>query len=390
MVGLDASVCDKFPSELSGGMTKRVALARALALDPEIVFLDEPTSGLDPIGAGDFDTLIATLQRTLGLTVFMVTHDLDSLHTVCDRIAVLADGKVIAAGTMDTMLASHHPWLQGLFPRQAVAGGRMLEAAKRLSRSRSMETRANYVLIGLFTLAVVVGVFGFVYWFQNIGGTGERAYLPRGVRRLGVRPAHRRDRAVQRHPRRRSHRLTLDPEHPQQVVATISVDKAVKLRADTVVGLEFHGLTGIAAMALQGGSAIRRAAGGIKGTIRRCSRRRPAPRRTSRRARATRCAGSINFIVDNQNRSTARSTISTSSPARWRAIPNASTRSPRACKTSPADRTAKAASSSRRRIRSILSPTNWTNVPPRSPKASLCSPPPAPSRSMRSAPMLTT
>jgi phospholipid/cholesterol/gamma-HCH transport system ATP-binding protein len=115
MVGLDGSVLEKFPSELSGGMTKRVALARALSLDPEIVFLDEPTSGLDPIGAGDFDTLIATLQRTLGLTVFMVTHDLDSLHTVCDRIAVLADGKVIAAGTMDTMLASKHPWLNAYF-----------------------------------------------------------------------------------------------------------------------------------------------------------------------------------------------------------------------------------------------------------------------------------
>jgi phospholipid/cholesterol/gamma-HCH transport system ATP-binding protein len=115
MVGLHADVRDKFPSELSGGMTKRVALARALALDPEIVFLDEPTSGLDPIGAGDFDALIGTLQRTLGLTVFMVTHDLDSLHTVCDRIAVLADGKVIAAGTMNTMLASEHPWLKEYF-----------------------------------------------------------------------------------------------------------------------------------------------------------------------------------------------------------------------------------------------------------------------------------
>jgi phospholipid/cholesterol/gamma-HCH transport system ATP-binding protein len=123
MVGLDASVCEKFPSELSGGMTKRVALARALALDPEIVFLDEPTSGLDPIGAGDFDTLIATLQRTLGLTVFMVTHDLDSLHTVCDRIAVLADGKVIAAGTMDTMLASTHPWLKAYFHGKRARAG---------------------------------------------------------------------------------------------------------------------------------------------------------------------------------------------------------------------------------------------------------------------------
>jgi phospholipid/cholesterol/gamma-HCH transport system ATP-binding protein len=115
MVGLDASVCGKYPSELSGGMTKRVALARALALDPEIVFLDEPTSGLDPIGAGDFDALIATLQRTLGLTVYMVTHDLDSLSTVCDRIAVLFDGKVIAAGTMETMLKSEHPWMKEYF-----------------------------------------------------------------------------------------------------------------------------------------------------------------------------------------------------------------------------------------------------------------------------------
>ena len=128
MVGLDASVCEKFPSELSGGMTKRVALARALALDPEIVFLDEPTSGLDPIGAGDFDTLIATLQRTLGLTVFMVTHDLDSLHTVCDRIAVLADGRVIAAGTMDTMLASTHPWLRAYFQGKRSRAGQLEHA----------------------------------------------------------------------------------------------------------------------------------------------------------------------------------------------------------------------------------------------------------------------
>ena len=115
MVGLSADVCDKYPSELSGGMIKRAALARALALDPDIVFLDEPTSGLDPIGAGDFDDLIRTLQRTLGLTVFMVTHDLDSLHTVCDRIAVLADGKVITAGPIPTLLASEHPWVKSYF-----------------------------------------------------------------------------------------------------------------------------------------------------------------------------------------------------------------------------------------------------------------------------------
>jgi len=115
MVGLRPDDADKFPSELSGGMTKRVALARALALDPEILFLDEPTSGLDPISGGDFDSLIKTLQRTLGFTVFMVTHDLDSLHTVCDRIAVLADGKIEVAGPMSAVLASEHPWVKAYF-----------------------------------------------------------------------------------------------------------------------------------------------------------------------------------------------------------------------------------------------------------------------------------
>jgi phospholipid/cholesterol/gamma-HCH transport system ATP-binding protein len=115
MVGLDPAVAEKFPAELSGGMIKRVALARALALDPDIVFLDEPTSGLDPVGAAAFDELIRTLQRTLGLSVFMVTHDLDSLHAVCDRIAVLVDGRVIAAGPIEAMLASEHQWLKSYF-----------------------------------------------------------------------------------------------------------------------------------------------------------------------------------------------------------------------------------------------------------------------------------
>jgi len=115
MVGLRPDAAEKFPSELSGGMIKRAALARALALDPDILFLDEPTSGLDPIGAAEFDELIATLQKTLGLTVFMVTHDLGSLYSICDRIAALADGKVIAVGTVAQMLASEHPWLRSYF-----------------------------------------------------------------------------------------------------------------------------------------------------------------------------------------------------------------------------------------------------------------------------------
>ncbi|HEY0331294.1 MAG TPA: ATP-binding cassette domain-containing protein [Rhodopseudomonas sp.] len=115
MVGLAPDDWDKFPAQLSGGMTKRVALARALALDPGIVFLDEPTSGLDPIAAGDFDVLIQTLQKTLKLTVFMVTHDLASLNTVCDRVAALADGKIVAIGQMRELLNSDHPWVRAYF-----------------------------------------------------------------------------------------------------------------------------------------------------------------------------------------------------------------------------------------------------------------------------------
>lgn len=120
MVGLPADAADKSPAELSGGMTKRAALARALALDPQIVFLDEPTSGLDPIGAAEFDVLIGSLRKTLDMTVFMVTHDVDSLYQICDRVAAIADGKVIATGSIATMLGSNDPWLHAYF--QGVRG----------------------------------------------------------------------------------------------------------------------------------------------------------------------------------------------------------------------------------------------------------------------------
>ena len=115
LVGLTPDTARKYPSELSGGMNKRAALARALALDPEILFLDEPTSGLDPIGAGEFDELIVTLRETLGLTVFMVTHDLDSLYAVCDRVVAIGNGRLIASGTIEAMLESDDPWLRSYF-----------------------------------------------------------------------------------------------------------------------------------------------------------------------------------------------------------------------------------------------------------------------------------
>ena len=122
LVGLPPDAGEKFPSELSGGMIKRAALARALALDPQVLFLDEPTSGLDPISAGDFDDLIATLQSTLGLTVFMVTHDLDSLYAICDRVAVLGRGRVIAVGTIPELLQSDEPWIKEYFHGKRGAG----------------------------------------------------------------------------------------------------------------------------------------------------------------------------------------------------------------------------------------------------------------------------
>jgi phospholipid/cholesterol/gamma-HCH transport system ATP-binding protein len=115
MVGLPADAGAKFPAELSGGMRKRAGISRALALDPELLFLDEPTAGLDPIGAAAFDQLVSELRDALGLTVFLITHDLDTLHAICDRVAVIADQKIIAIGTIKELLALDHEWIQEYF-----------------------------------------------------------------------------------------------------------------------------------------------------------------------------------------------------------------------------------------------------------------------------------
>jgi phospholipid/cholesterol/gamma-HCH transport system ATP-binding protein len=136
MTGLPPDAGPKYPAELSGGMKKRAGLARALALDPDLLFLDEPTAGLDPIGAAAFDELTRSLQRTLGLTVFLITHDLDTLYAICDRVAVLADKRVIAIGTIDELLATDHPWIAEYF------GGPRGRAAT-ASRDRAVPAEAR-------------------------------------------------------------------------------------------------------------------------------------------------------------------------------------------------------------------------------------------------------
>jgi len=131
LAGLPADAINKLPSQLSGGMRKRAGLARALALDPPLLFLDEPTAGLDPIGAAAFDRLIKTLQEALGLTVFLITHDLDTLYAICDRVAVLADRKVVATAPLAEIEKLDHPWIQEYFhgPRARAARGEQPESA---------------------------------------------------------------------------------------------------------------------------------------------------------------------------------------------------------------------------------------------------------------------
>ena len=147
MVGLAAEAGPKYPSELSGGMRKRAGLARALALDPQLLFLDEPTAGLDPIGAAAFDELIKGMRDTLGLTVFLITHDLDTLYAICDRVAVLADGVMLKVGTIPELMEFDHPWVREYFSgprgRAAAAADKSVPAASEDDKIKAREMEAD-------------------------------------------------------------------------------------------------------------------------------------------------------------------------------------------------------------------------------------------------------
>ena len=165
LTGLPPSAGAKYPSELSGGMRKRAALARAIALDPELLFLDEPTAGLDPLSAGGFDELVQHLKNLLGLTIFMVTHDLDLLWRVADRVAFMVAGRIAGVGTMQELSTTEEPLVREYF--YGARGRERLGAG--------METKVNYALVGAFVLVLSVAIVAGVLWIAS-GGTAGKTY----------------------------------------------------------------------------------------------------------------------------------------------------------------------------------------------------------------------
>ncbi len=250
LAGLPADAACKYPDELSGGMVKRAALARALALDPEVLFLDEPTAGLDPIGAAAFDQLILTLRDALGLSVFLVTHDLDTLYTICDRVAVLSRKRVLVADRLEVVEATDDAWVRDYFhgPR-----GRAAHRPPTCWRTE-METRAHHVMIGLFTVLAVGGALLFALWLGKSSMDREYNYYEISFNRAvsglsngssveysGIKVGD-------------VEALWLEPDDPRKVRARIRVYAGTPIKQDTRARLALANITGSMIIQLHSGT----------------------------------------------------------------------------------------------------------------------------------------
>ena len=250
LVGLTPTDGLLYPSQLSGGMRKRAALARALALDPDILFLDEPTSGLDPIGADAFDDLILELKTALGPTIVIVTHDMDSLWRVADRVALLGDARLLALGSVDELACSTDPAVERFFhgPRGRAA------ARVAASAAPASTTRPAYLLAGVFVLVLTGALIAGVLWL-SAGGPGQvydeyLVYMQESVSGLS------RDSTVKYYgvDVGRVHEISLGPGDPKRVRLLLEIDRGTPIREDTVAKIETQGLTGLSYINLSGGS----------------------------------------------------------------------------------------------------------------------------------------
>ena len=244
LTGLPPDAGPKYPSELSGGMRKRASLARALALDPELLFLDEPTAGLDPLSATGIDELVRSLRDGLGLTIMMVTHDLDLLWRAADRVAVLGRNHIVGVGTMTELSRSDDPLLETILLRTARPG-----------RARTgMEERVNLVAVGVFVVVLMVTAIASVLYLS--GGMYSRksydtylTYMTESVSGLNLN-APVRYRGVQVG---RVRAIALAPDNVELVQVTLQIERGTPVKEDTVAMLETQGLTGISYVDLTAG-----------------------------------------------------------------------------------------------------------------------------------------
>ena len=246
MVGLPVDAGAKFPAQLSGGMIKRAALARALALDPVLLFLDEPTAGLDPIAAAAFDDLVLYLRRTLGLTVVMVTHDLDTLARTCDRVAVLVDRKVIV-DTLHGIVRNDHPWIREYFHG---ARGRVI--APTATEATAVERDAKYATVALFALACIAAAVAFVWWYSGRGDRRDYADLRNLFRGHRQRPVQGQPRALPGRRRRPRHRASASTSAmPAASRSSPTSTRRAPISGATLAKLGLLGLTGLLYIDLQ-------------------------------------------------------------------------------------------------------------------------------------------